>query len=772
MNILVIVESPSKCKKIEQYLNSQPEIGNTLYTCIASYGHIRELKGLEAINLNNNFETTFTACVSKKDQIAKIKKAIKAADEVILGSDDDREGEAIAWHLCELFNLSLKTTKRILFHEITEAALHRAIKTPTRVNMALVNAQLGRQVMDIMVGYKLSPLLWKHVQDGLSAGRCQTPALRLIYENQREIVAAPGKTSYVVTGYFTNKNIPFVLQHEESDEQQMRDFLQNSLTYQHQYQECSLRKKTCAQPEPFTTSTLQQAASNELYLSPKETMFYCQSLYEGGFITYPRTDSRSYSEEFLIKIKAYIEKTYGQHYIQQSAAKVESQEQASAAAHEAIRPTDIKCEEIAETTGKEARLYRLIRRRTLESSMTEATLSVLTAVISAPHNREYRYSTEQTISAGWKIVGGNEEINKEYTYLQTLKVDKQTMPYQKIKATVHLKELKQHYSEARLINLLEEKGIGRPSTFASLLEKIQERKYVKKENIKGQTRACLDMEIEKNSSLIKTVKQEREFGAEKNKLVITSVGVMALEFLLKHFDPFFQYTYTKEMEDALDQVAQNQQKWQEVCKKCYTELEHLSSSILQRGKETIKIDANHTYMVGKYGPVIKHLDKAATAEKQTFKAVRKDIDLNKLRRGEYTLEEVVESDNTKPASIGEYENKPVYIKVGKFGTYLEWDNKTKSLNQLKIKVDPTEITMDIVAELLYDLANTEENVLRIINKEASIRKGKYGNYIYYKNKKMKKPRFLKLDDFGSGDYLTCELIALEEWLKKTYKINE
>jgi DNA topoisomerase-1 len=788
MNILVIVESPSKCKKIEQYLNSQPAKGNKLYTCIASYGHIRELKGLEAINLNNNFEPTFTACVSKKDQIAKIKKAIKAADEVILGSDDDREGEAIAWHLCQLFNLSLETTQRILFHEITEAALHHAIKTPTRVNLALVNAQLGRQVLDIMVGYKLSPLLWKHVQDGLSAGRCQTPALRLLYENQREMAAAPGKQSYVVTGYFTNKNIPFVLNHEESDEQQMREFLQSSLTYQHQYRECSLRKKTCAPPEPFTTSTLQQAASNELHLSPKETMSYCQSLYEGGFITYPRTDSRSYSEEFKEKVKAYIEKTYGQEALAQTQALAAAQTPAVAQAlavaqtqvaqaHEAIRPTDIKCEELAETTGKEARLYRLIRRRTLESSMAAATLSVLTAIISAPHNHEYRYSAEQTISAGWKIVGGNTETNKEYTYLQTLKVDQQIMPYQKIKATVHLKELKQHYSEARLIQLLEEKGIGRPSTFASLLEKIQERKYVKKENIKGQTRMCMDMEIEKSGTQIKTVKQEREFGAEKNKLVITEVGVMALEFLLKHFDPFFQYTYTKEMEDALDQVAQNQQQWQEVCKKCYTELEHLSSTILQRGKETIKIDANHTYMVGKYGPVIKHLataDKAAKADekKQTFKAVRKDIDLNKLRRGEYTLAEVVESDDANPVSIGDYENKPVYIKVGKFGTYLEWNNKTKSLNQLKKTLDTTEITMDMVVEVLYDLANTEENVLRIINKEASIRKGKYGNYIYYKNKKMKKPRFLKLDDFGSGDYLTCELELLADWLKKTYKINE
>ena len=345
---------------------------------------------------------------------------------------------------------------------------------------------------------------------------------------------------------------------------------------------------------------------------------------------------------------------------------------------------------------------------------------------------------------------------------------------------------------------MEEKGIGRPSTFASLIDKIQERNYVKKETIKGKPLMCIDYEVEKE---VKTIKSEREFGNEKNKLVITPVGIMALEFLLKHFDTFFQYSYTQQMEEDLDKVAKGEKIWYEVCRQCHKEIDNLSLSISERGKETIRIDDEHTYMVGKYGPVIKYtckapagktlietagkaqagkapagkapagkalIETASKASAVTFKAVRKDIDLNKLRRGEYTIEELLEPDNNNK-SIGNYEDKPVYIKAGKFGKYVEWNGQSKSLKQVKIEM--AEITMDDVAEVLYDMANSEEVNLRIINAEASIRKGKFGNYIFYKNKKMKKPRFLKLDGFSGGDYLTCDLPIVEEWLKKTYKID-
>jgi DNA topoisomerase-1 len=768
---LVIVESPAKCKKIEQYLNS---IGS--YKCIASYGHIRELAGLTAINIHNNFAPTFIECESKKTQIGKLRKAIQAAEEVILASDDDREGEAIAWHLSQVFQLPVESTQRIVFHEITEAALHFAIRNPRRINMAVVHAQIARQVLDILVGYHLSPLLWKHVKDGLSAGRCQTPALRLIYENEREIAAAPGKQSYVITGYFTNKMLPFVLNYEESDERKVQEFLQASLTYDHSYKAPLLRTKTCPAPQPFSTSTLQQAASNELHLSPKETMNLCQTLYEEGYITYHRTDSQNYSEEFKSKAGIYILKTYGEQYIGTQTQAVNY----DGGAHEAIRPTKLECEKVElENHVKEKRLYQLIRRRTLESCMPAATISVLTATITAPQKHEYHYTAEQVIFAGWQKASASAAVGASavgasavgaYTYLQAFKPNL-SLSYQKIKAHSHLTQTKLHYTEAKLVNLLEEKGIGRPSTFSSLIDKIQERNYVKKETIKGTTVMCKEFEVAKG--LIKTLQTERIFGHEKNKLVITPVGILALEFLLKHFEPFFAYAYTKAMEDDLDLVVKGTLEWHTICKKYYEELNHLSSTISEKGKETIRIDAAHTYMIGKYGPVIKCVSTNEKKEKEiTFKAVCKDLDLNKLRQGEYTLAEVLESEEhpQPPTSIGLYQAKPVYIKVGKFGKYLEWNGLSKSLKHLKMK--PDEITLDDVIELLFDSENEMEQT-RVLSPDATIKKGKYGHYIYYKNKKMSKPRFLKLDGFTcpSGDYLTCDLNLVKEWFEKTYQVE-
>ena len=755
---LVIVESPSKCKKIEHYLNKLAQVP---YKCLASYGHIRELNGLEAIDIHHNFAPTFIECESKKDQISKLKKAIKGASEVILASDDDREGEAIAWHLCQVFNLPVESTKRIIFHEITESALQKAIENPIIINMPRVQAQMARQVLDILMGYKLSPLLWKHVKDGLSAGRCQTPALRLIYDNEKEISSAPGKESYTITGYFTSANIPFVLNHEEADPIALQTFLQESLTYSYNYNGCKLQNKTRSAPEPFTTSSLQQYCSNELHLSPKETMAVCQTLYEGGYITYHRTDSRSYSEEFKAKAAIFIEKTYGKEYLLQDKNKKEDVN--GETAHEAIRVTNLEGKDVI-TNKRENRVYQLIRQRTLESCMSEATVSVLTVTISAPQKHEYHYTTEQFIFLGWKIVENNSDTNgKNYAYLLSIKANS-PIPAQKIKANFHLKELKQHYTEARLVHLLEEKGIGRPSTFASIIDKIQERTYVKKENIKGKLLAFTDYEIVDNQ-LIK-IMTEKEFGNEKNKLVITPVGMMALEFLLTHFDHLFQYNYTKQMEDELDQVANGEKIWHEVCKTCYVKLENLSAKILEKGKETIRIDTNHTYMISKYGPVIKCT--SDDNEKITFKSVKSNIDLNKLRRGEYSIEDVLAEPLLEPSSIGLYQDKPVYIKVGKFGKYLEWNSITKSLKHLKQK--PDEITLEDVSDVLFDLENEVTKTVRIINDDASICKGKYGDYIFYKNKRMKKPRFLKLDGF-IGDYLKCELTVLQKWFQDTYKID-
>lgn len=352
-NALLIVESPAKCKKIEGFLGPG-------YKCLASYGHITTLQSLKDVDVQNHFKPTFKMIDSKRQNINRLEAAINRCDEVILATDDDREGEAIAWHICQQFGLPVSTTKRILFHEITKPAIQRAVQHPTTINMNVVHAQQARQILDIIVGFKLSPILWAHItrksKSGLSAGRCQTPALRIIYENQKEIDKSPGKMVYTTTGYFTKNNLPFLLNHSYDDQAKIEEFLEDSVDFDHIYSCGKVRNTTKNPPKPFTTSRIQQTANTELRISPKETMMLCQKLYEGGFITYMRTDSETYSKEFLTLAKNYVEKKWSEEYVRpdletmgekKTKGKKKKDDNAQEA-HEAIRPTDVNRTEIPE----------------------------------------------------------------------------------------------------------------------------------------------------------------------------------------------------------------------------------------------------------------------------------------------------------------------------------------------------------------------------------------------------------------------------------------
>jgi len=801
---LVIVESPAKCNKIESYLGEE-------YKCAASFGHIRELDGLKSIDIENNFTTTFKECEEKKQQITKLRKLIDSAKEVLLASDDDREGEAISWHICQVFGLSVKTTKRIVFHEITETALKKAVSEPIKINMNIVNAQLSRQVLDVLVGYKLSPVLWKYIsktaKSALSAGRCQTPALRIVYDNYKEIAASPGKKVYTTTGYFTAHNLPFVLNYNHEGEDEMSTFLESSVNFNHKYSCSSLRNTVKPPPTPFTTSALQQMASNELRCSPKETMKLCQTLYEGGYITYMRTDCAVYSEEFIKKASDYIDKVYGKEYInvdmkaggkkdeklekdkkedkkvvKKSKKKNEEDSVKPQAAHEAIRPTNINItHEKLDTMGtKEIKMYALIRRNTLESCMSPATYKGFTAVISAPEEHEYRYPVEQVIFKGWKIVDGVEEQTKEFNYLQALdqkdqkdqKNKKDTiLNYKKITSKVSMKETKSHLSEAKLVQLMEQKGIGRPSTFSSLLDKIQERGYVKVDNVKGISIKCKDFELEEDE--LSEIEVDREFGNEKNKLVIQPTGILVLEFLLQHFNTLFEYDYTKHMEDSLDLIAKGEKIWHELCRECLEQINTLSNnlnlnSVQKKDNDThtkleIKVDKNHSYIIGKHGPVLKYTDTLNTGTVY-FKPVRDDIDIDKLKRGEYTVEELVVENKLTGHYLGMFDNKEVYLKNGKFGYYVEYGELKKAV-RIGLK-QPTEVTLEDIKDVLFN-STSEEAFSRVIDENMSIRNGKFGDYIFYKTKTMKKPQFFKLKGF-TEDYKTCELSILIKWINETY----
>ena len=747
-NALLIVESPAKCKKIEGFLGPG-------YKCLASYGHITTLQSLKDVDVQNHFKPTFKMIDSKRQNINRLEAAIKRCDEVILATDDDREGEAIAWHICQQFGLPVSTTKRILFHEITKPAIQRAVQHPTTINMSVVHAQQARQILDIIVGFKLSPILWAHItrksKSGLSAGRCQTPALRIIYENQKEIDKSPGKMAYTTTGYFTQHNLPFMLNYSYDDQTKMEEFLEDSVDFDHVYLCGKVRNTTKNPPKPFTTSRIQQTANTELRISPKETMMLCQKLYEGGFITYMRTDSETYSKEFLALAKNYVEKKWSEEYVRpdletmgekKTKGKKKKDDNAQEA-HEAIRPTDVNRTEIPEEfSAKERKMYALIWRNTVESCMAPAKYHAITASISAPQKHEYRYSTEQVVFPGWKAVAGYEEENPMYAYLKTLK---KVESYKKIVAKVTLKELKQHYTEAKLVQILEEKGIGRPSTFASLVEKIQERGYVKRDNVQGKKIKCVDFELEGEE--LNEIAHEREFGNEKNKLVIQSVGIMVIEFLLQHFQDFFNYDYTKEMENELDKIAKNEKIWYTLCETCLKDID--GAPCIQERKQ-IQIDDNHVYMIGKYGPVIKYTED--DGETVHFKNVRKDIDVSKLARGEYTLEDILLKKEQR--SIGKYKGEDVFIKKGKYGHYAQIGAKTISL--AKIEKDILDIDVNDVIQQVNN-----KDIIREINEDISLRKSKYGMYLYYRTASHKKPEFISLKNLKENAEQCDESLLIE-----------
>jgi len=770
---LLIVESPAKCQKIESYLGSG-------YKCIASYGHIQELPGIKHVDIENNFHPHFQIMSTKSQQVNKMRAMISNAKEVMLASDDDREGESIAWHICQVFKLPLNT-KRIIFHEITKDAIVRAVQNPTTINMDIVHAQQARQILDVIVGYKISPMLWEHIsrnsKAGLSAGRCQTPAVRLVYDNQKEIDASPGKKVYNTTGYFTQLNLGFSLDHSfeiigfNSTTNTMEDFLEKSVEYSHVYT-CSTPKQTTKNPPvPFTTSSLQQKASSELNISPKETMSMCQKLYEAGYITYMRTDSTTYCMEFIQKASDYITTKYGDKYLHEDVTRLSERqtdkpkkkpkgkknepENNAQEAHEAIRPTDIKLECIDDSySSKERKLYYMIWSVTLESCMSQALYQSISAKISAPMEHDYKYSSELVEFPGWKIVKGYDKENPEFQFLQSIK-NKVIVNYNKIVSKVSIKDLKSHYTEAKLVQLLEENGIGRPSTFSSLIEKIQERGYVKKDNVAGKKIKCVDYELVKNE--LSEIATEREFGNEKNKLVIQPLGILVLEFLIQHFEKLFDYEYTKNMETNLDVIAKGDKVWHTLCRECYDDINVCSSELKTTDKQIVKLDEQHVYMVGKYGPVIK---RDVNGEIK-FLPVRKDINIDKLKKLEYSIDELVE-EHSNTRLIGVYKGANVLLKKGKFGNYITWgeDNK-KSLTGLQIDVD--DITIDDIIPIIESKVVLNSSIVRTINDHISIRSGKFGNYIFYKTPHMTKPKFIKLNGF-KGNYNTCPKEEVERFV--------
>lgn len=800
---LIIVESPSKCKKIEDFLGDE-------YSCIASKGHLRDIQGLKSINTKGNFEIEFSIIKEKGYHIQFMKNHITKYDcsRIFLATDDDREGEAISWHICDIFNLPIETTKRITFNEITKPAILHSIQNPKVLNMHLVNAQHARQVLDMVVGYKISPFLWKHLYSdkskSLSAGRCQTPALRLIYENQKEMDCSPNaEIKYKITASFFSNNTIFTLNNEMQKEEEVLDFMEKSKPsngFKHILHIGYSKDGKCSPPKPLNTSNLLQKASNVLHMSPKQTMQCCQQLYQDGHITYMRTDNTKFSKEFLQIIKLFIEKKYNSKYIG-NIDHLENNDNLNP--HEAIRPTHIETNYIKYEDSRISSLYQLIWKTTVESCMTEYKFKSVHLSIPAPNELEYNHVIEIPVFLGFKIVS-----HKEYTmtssqteetgnllFYQSLNASNKNngFNYNEIQSKIKVNFKHNHYTEASLINELETLGIGRPSTFSSIVETIQDRGYVKKCDTEGKTLLCKEFRLDNNT--ITHATQERVFGKEHNKLVIQNIGILTIEFLNKYFSDIFAFEYTRNMENSLDIIAQpsnNTLLWHTICRECYNQIKVLSKPISKMEKQLFKIDEEYdvVYISGKH--VLRKLLEDGSIEFKSIKSTLK-IDLEKLKNEEYTLDDLLEIKND---CLGKYKDHNVYLKSGKYGSYIQWGDNRASIKS--ITKDLNLITFEDVIGHIYNhegidisehnndnSVNNDSNsnsirkpapipinssILRTIDDSLSIRKGKYGPYIFYKTQFMTTPSFFNLTPKYKKSYESASIEELKIFIREKYNI--
>jgi DNA topoisomerase-1 len=762
---LIIVESPSKCKKIEEYLGSQ-------YKCISSKGHIREIKnGLKSIKSE---QIEFSIIPEKKEHVEWMKKIINnfPKSNIILATDDDREGEAIAWHICETFELNIETTKRIIFREITQSAILNAINNITTINMNVVNAQMCRQVLDLLVGFKISPVLWKHLyrnkENALSAGRCQTPALRLVYDNDIEARKSTTNTRYKICGSFFPKNILFDLSKEFENESEVLHFLETSRTFNHTLSISEKKESIRSPPKPFNTSGLLQKASSSIGIGPKETMSICQQLYQDGYITYMRTESQKYSDIFLKKAQEYIVKRFeSSEYI----GKLDDiLNKDSKNPHEAIRVTNIELSTIGSENSRTITVYKLIWRNTIESCMAAAKYNNTPITITAPMELIYKYTIEVPIFLGFtKLIEElktniMENQNTGAALLLYIKSSpKDNIKYNKISSSLSIHGRHSHYTEASLIKRLEDLGIGRPSTFAMIIDTIIERGYVKKTDIEGILIKGNEYSLEKN--MIKKEEKERTFGNEKGKLVIQPLGSIVVEFLYNHFSSLFSYNYTTKMESILDDISiGNGEHWYKTCETCNIEIKDLIKPVEKIGKQLFDINGTDYKLVfEKYGPLLRQ----TVDNKYQYKNIKSDIkiDLDKLQRGEYHINELLEEK--KEQIIGEVDGISIILKSGPYGEYIEHGDKKESVKTLGYFNTPTGIADAFKDKLSSQIIDNK--IIRTITNELSIRNGKYGAYIYYKTEKMTKPKFLNIQKFKES-YRHCSDDIIIKWIKNTYNI--
>lgn len=739
---LVIVESPAKAKTIEGYLGKD-------FTVASSMGHIRDLpKGGGAIDIDNNFEPTYEVSPDKKEVISKLKKLAKDAQMVYLASDEDREGEAISWHLKEVLDLTDAKTRRIVFTEITKKAILNALENPRGIDVDLVNAQQARRVLDRLVGYELSPILWKKIATGLSAGRVQSVAVRLVVEREREITEFKVKSSYKVNAHFdlgNGKTLVAELPERFETEKEAADFLESCKNASFKIADLQTRPSKRSPSPPFTTSTLQQEAARKLGFSVIQTMMVAQKLYEAGKISYMRTDSVNLSDEARQGAENQINRAFGKEFHQPRVFKTKSS--GAQEAHEAIRPTDFSVMDPGMDRNA-ARLYDLIWKRAIASQMADAELEKTTATISISTNPRTLIATGEVIKfEGFLKVyiesGDDEDEEEDSKVLPPLKVG-QDLKLDELVARQIFSRHPPRYTEASLVKKLEEMGIGRPSTYAPTITTVQKRGYVVKEIREGVERRYNVYTLKDN----KVVKREDKeiTGAEKNKLFPTNTAMVVNDFLVEHFPDITDYSFTSEIEQEFDEIAAGKLKWKKMIADFYKPFhkkvattEKVERSSVGKARELgvdPKTGKNVYAKLGKFGAYVQIGENPDDngGEKPKFASLRPGQFIENV-----TLEDAMELFKM-PRSMGEFEGKPVVIGIGRFGPYVLHDKKYVSIPK---DLDPYTIPLEKAVELIENKRVADANkTIKVFdeNPDIQILNGRFGPYIKAGKKNVKIPK--------------------------------
>jgi len=772
---LVIVESPAKAKTIERFLGKEFQVES-------SFGHIADLPSKElGVDVENDFKPKYTVDKEKKALVKKLKDLAKKAETIWLASDEDREGEAISWHLAEELGLDKSKTKRIVFNSITKSAIQKAIENPRDINYNLVNAQQARRVLDRLVGYELSPVLWKKIKPGLSAGRVQSVAVRLIVEREREIEGFTPEASFRIKAEFkTNEGNTFAARLNTTfpTKQAAESFLKENIGADFSVSDLAQKPAKKSPAAPFTTSTLQQEASRKLYFSVSRTMQVAQRLYEAGLITYMRTDSVNLSNEALAAAKDAILDNYGEKYSQ--TRNFTGKSKGAQEAHEAIRPTDMKLQS-PQLERDQAKLYELIWKRTLASQMSDAQLERTNVRIKAStHSEEFSANGEVVKFDGFLKVyleGTDDEDGEEQDgMLPAMKVGE---PLQNvfISATERFSRPPYRYSEASLVKKLEELGIGRPSTYAPTISTIQNRGYVEKGTVEGSERKYVQLVLEDGK--VSDSQLSEMVGSEKGKIVPTDIGMIVNDFLVTHFTQILDYNFTAQVEEDFDEIASGDEDWQEMMKNFYKDfhpnvLEVEENAERASGERVLGTDPKSGRQVsvrlGRFGPMVQ-IGTVDDEEKPEFASLLPDQSI-----GTITFEEAMTLFEL-PRKLGVYEGEEVEANVGRYGPYVRFGKKFISLDKGESAFD---VDMDRAIELIKEKQKADAPIGTYEGKDVTKGVGRFGPFIKWDGMFINVNKKYDFDNLSDGDI--AELIEakkkkeaeklIQEWPEEKIRIEK